>query len=226
MSTWTNDTEGQIVKEGTIYQYDYADKDNPNFDLSFSKAGKPFLRAKLGVWTGNDTPKDYYTLVVFDQQAEAVAECLQPGDRIVVVGAYKSKTFDKRDGTQGIEKSILASDVAVSLKWSRVRVLRSEATTPKPSVTEKAAELGGSVLMARHCLPASREKPRRCLRSLTLATVSERVAVVEDRPARAGGAWPAKRAARQHRRPLRAATDIVDRERWCEAAAMRVGGID
>lgn len=72
----------------------------------------------------------FLSVNVWRQQAEHVAESLQRGHRVVVVGRLKQRSYETREGEKRTVYEIEADDVAVSLKNA----------TAKP---EKAQRSGG-----------------------------------------------------------------------------------
>jgi single-strand DNA-binding protein len=61
---------------------------------------------------------------VWRQQAENLAESLEKGMRVVVVGALKARSYEK-DGQKRTVFEIEAEDVAVSLKFATAKVSRA-----------------------------------------------------------------------------------------------------
>ena len=71
-----------------------------------------------------DGEATFLTVNVWRQQAEQVAETLQKGMRVVVVGALKPRSYEK-DGQKRTVFEIEAEDVAVSLKFATAKVTRA-----------------------------------------------------------------------------------------------------
>lgn len=72
-----------------------------------------------------DGEPTFLTVNVWRQQAEQVAESILKGMRVVVVGALKSRTYEK-DGQKRTVFEIEAEDVAPSLKFATAKVAKAQ----------------------------------------------------------------------------------------------------
>jgi single-strand DNA-binding protein len=103
-------------------------------ELSYGKTGTAFCRFGLA-WTpyskDGEPEAVYYDVVCFKSLAENVAECLQKGDRVVVLGRGEVETWVGRDGQERTSKKILADAVGPELRFrstaltARARAARS-----------------------------------------------------------------------------------------------------
>lgn len=62
---------------------------------------------------------------IWRQAAENIAECLNQGDRVVVVGRLKQRSYDK----EGEKRSVIeleVEEIGPSLKWATVKVNKVE----------------------------------------------------------------------------------------------------
>ncbi len=89
--------------------------------LKYTSAGLAVLRFSLADTRGKDDNKktSWYDVVVFDKQAEAVAEVIRKGDRIIVVGRFQVEDYEKKDGTKGKSVQLVADEIALSIKYRR-----------------------------------------------------------------------------------------------------------
>jgi len=71
---------------------------------------------------------------VWRDQAENVAECLRKGNRAVVVGQLKTRSWETPDGDKRTVTEIDAAEVAPSLKWA--------IATPQKAVHTRTADRG------------------------------------------------------------------------------------
>lgn len=55
-------------------------------------------------------------------QAENIAESLSKGDRVIVVGRVKTRSYENKDGQTVYVTEIEADEIAPSLKWARATV--------------------------------------------------------------------------------------------------------
>lgn len=90
--------------------------------LKYTSAGLAVLRFSLADTRGKDDNKktSWYDVVVFDKQAEAVAEHINKGDRLIVVGRFQVEDYEKKDGTKGKSVQLVADEIALSIKYRRV----------------------------------------------------------------------------------------------------------
>lgn len=65
-----------------------------------------------------DGPASFYTVTVWRGMAENVAESLQKGNRVVVVGTLKQNRWEAEDGSARSRVEIVADEVGPSLKWA------------------------------------------------------------------------------------------------------------
>ncbi len=89
--------------------------------LKYTSAGLAVLRFSLADTRGKDDNKktSWYDVVVFDKQAEAVAEHISKGDRIIVVGRFQVEDYEKKDGTKGKSVQLVADEIGLSIKYRR-----------------------------------------------------------------------------------------------------------
>jgi single-strand DNA-binding protein len=69
---------------------------------------------------------------VWRQQAENVAEGLRRGDRVVVVGRLKQRSYEK-DGQKRTVLELEADEVAASARWAMVSAQKAERRTATPA---------------------------------------------------------------------------------------------
>lgn len=71
-----------------------------------------------------------HNVVAWRELAENVAESVQKGDRVVVIGVPKTDTFVGRDGQEKSKDKITAYNVAMDLNYATASVNRTERTGP------------------------------------------------------------------------------------------------
>lgn len=89
--------------------------------LKFTPQGKPVLEFSLaenhskknqqGGWDEDGTT--WRRVTVWDKKAEAIAEVLKKGDRVIVTGSERLREFQAKDGTTGKSLEVTASDVGI-----------------------------------------------------------------------------------------------------------------
>ena len=102
-------------------------------DLAYSKAGKPWAKARLSVkpyTPGAETQPEpeYFDLVCFGSLAENVTETLGKGARVVVSGRVETETWTGRDGVERESRKFIADAIGPDLRFGTVTVNRTQRT--------------------------------------------------------------------------------------------------
>jgi single-strand DNA-binding protein len=74
-------------------------------------------------WRDGDT--SYFRINVWRQLAEHIAESLTKGDRAVVVGRLKSRSWETPEGDKRSVVEVEADEVAPSLRWAVAKPQRA-----------------------------------------------------------------------------------------------------
>ena len=94
-------------------------------EVTFTPNGAAVCNFRLAVtarikdgdsWRDGDT--SYFRVNVWRQLAEHVAESLSKGDRAVVVGRLKSRSWETPEGDKRSVVEVEADEVAPSLRWA------------------------------------------------------------------------------------------------------------
>jgi single-strand DNA-binding protein len=94
-------------------------------DLKFTPNGHPVANFRLAVtarirdgedWRDGDT--SYFRVNVWRQLAEHVTDSLAKGDRAVVIGRLKSRSWETPEGERRSVVEVEADEVAPSLRWA------------------------------------------------------------------------------------------------------------
>jgi single-strand DNA-binding protein len=101
-------------------------------DLRFTPNGNPVANFRLAVtarvkdgdsWRDGDT--SYFRINVWRQLAEHVADSLSKGDRAVVIGRLKSRSWETPEGDKRSVVEVEADEVAPSLRWATAKPQRA-----------------------------------------------------------------------------------------------------
>ena len=104
-------------------------------ELRFTNNGTPVVNFRVavtprvqegGTWRDGDT--SFFRVTAWRDQASHLAESLRTGDRVMVVGRLRQRSWEIPEGERRSLAEIEAEDVGASLKWATVSVER--ATTP------------------------------------------------------------------------------------------------
>jgi len=81
---------------------------------------------RRGLWRALDT---YVKLVVWNEQAEAVADSLRKGMRVIVQGRWTQRTYESRSGEKHTALEVRVDEIGPSLRWASAEVKKRERTT-------------------------------------------------------------------------------------------------
>jgi single-strand DNA-binding protein len=108
-------------------------------ELRFTNNGTPVANFSLAVntrvrdgETWRDGETHFFRVNVWRDQAENVAESLRKGNRAVVVGRLKTRSWETPEGDKRHVTEIDATEVAPSLKWA--------IATPEKAVRDRTAD--------------------------------------------------------------------------------------
>ena len=96
-----------------------------------------------GQWRDGDT--SFFKVNVWRGQAENLAESLTKGDRVMVTGRLRQRSWDTSDGDKRSVTELEADEVGASLKWATAKVERASQRSngERTQGRERAAERGG-----------------------------------------------------------------------------------
>jgi single-strand DNA-binding protein len=126
---------------------------NPGPELRFTESGLALTKFSVRVPGKNakdGQPKveaSFVQCAAWRELAESVAESLQPGDRVIVQGVLKTRTYTKSDGTEGSSTELNAWNVGAELSYATVQITRNErkdsaGTVPVGAPQAAAADFG------------------------------------------------------------------------------------
>ena len=94
-------------------------------DLRFTPNGHPVATFRLAVTarikdgaTWKDGETSFFRINLWRQLAEHVAESLTKGDRVLVIGRLKSRSWETPEGDKRSVVEVEADEVAPSLRWA------------------------------------------------------------------------------------------------------------
>ena len=101
-------------------------------ELRFTQGGVPVCNFRIASnrkWTGRDGQEQeettFITCNLWRDMAENVAESLRKGDRVVVLGRIKVRSYENQQGQTVWVTEIEADEVAPSLRWARTEITKS-----------------------------------------------------------------------------------------------------
>ncbi len=90
--------------------------------VKFGVAVSRRVRDESGQWKDADT--SFFDVTAWRTLAENVAESIQQGSRVVVVGRLRTNSWETPEGERRSKVEIEAEEVAPSLKWATAKVER------------------------------------------------------------------------------------------------------
>ncbi|HVL98007.1 MAG TPA: single-stranded DNA-binding protein [Egibacteraceae bacterium] len=115
-------TDNQITIVGNL-------ADDP--ELRFTPAGVPVAAVRVAVnqrffnkekGEFDERLDGFFTCNVWRDMAENVAESLHRGDRVLVTGRLRSRSWETKEGETRWVTEIEADEVCPSLRWARARI--------------------------------------------------------------------------------------------------------
>jgi single-strand DNA-binding protein len=96
-----------------------------------------------GQWRDGDT--SFLKVNVWRDQAEHLADSLTKGDRVMVTGRLRQRSWETPEGEKRSVAEIEADEVGASLKWATAKVERTSqrGNGDRTQGRERAAECGG-----------------------------------------------------------------------------------
>jgi len=104
-------------------------------ELKFLPSGKALCTVNVvtskkkqvnGVWEESDTT--FWKVTVWDRAAEHVADSVQKGDSVIVVGTAAERSWEGRDGQKRTSIEVTAQKISVELGRAPVKVQKSNVT--------------------------------------------------------------------------------------------------
>ncbi|MEX0592887.1 MAG: single-stranded DNA-binding protein [Nitriliruptoraceae bacterium] len=119
-------------------------------ELRFTQGGTPVVTLRVASnrrWTGRDGQQQeettYLNVNAWRDLAENAGESLTKGDRVVVIGRVRVRSYENREGQTVWTTEIEADEIAPSLRWAQARPTRtsgSSAGATSPSTGSAAPE--------------------------------------------------------------------------------------
>lgn len=108
--------------------------DDPDLRFTGSGAAVATLRvASNRRWTGRDGQQQeettYLNVNCWRDLAENAAESLSKGDRVIVIGRLRVRSYENQQGQTVWVTEIEADEIAPSLRWARAQIAKSSGSS-------------------------------------------------------------------------------------------------
>ena len=121
-------------------------------ELRFANTGTPVTNLRVAVtqrvqqdgqWRDGET--SFFKVNVWRDQAEHLADSLGKGDRVMVTGRLRQRSWETPEGDKRSVTELEADEVGASLKWATAKVERSSqrGNGDRSQGRERQAERGG-----------------------------------------------------------------------------------
>ena len=121
-------------------------------EVRFTNTGIPVANLRVAVthrvqqdgqWRDGDT--SFFKVNVWRGQAENLAESLSKGDRVMVTGRLRQRSWETPEGDKRSVTELEADEVGASLKWATAKVERTSqrGNGDRVASRERSAERGG-----------------------------------------------------------------------------------
>ena len=111
----TDDPEVRVTPNGTAVA-----------NLTIATTARRYDRQSKA-WVDGDTT--YIKLVVWNEQAETVADSLRKGMRVIVQGRWTQRTYESRSGEKHTALEVRVDEIGPSLRWASAEVKKRERTS-------------------------------------------------------------------------------------------------
>lgn len=98
-------------------------------DLRFTNSGAPVATIRIASnrrWTGRDGQQQEETTFInvnaWRELGENAAETLHKGDRVIVIGRLRIRSYENKDNQTVWVTEIEADEIAPSLRWARATI--------------------------------------------------------------------------------------------------------
>jgi single-strand DNA-binding protein len=87
-------------------------------EVRYTESGIARAMFRVAVSGRREQEASFFTVIVWRDQAEHVAESLSRGSRVVVVGRLQQRTWTAEDGSARSVVEVLADELGASLRWA------------------------------------------------------------------------------------------------------------
>jgi single-strand DNA-binding protein len=94
-------------------------------ELRHTESGIARAIFRVAVSGRREQEASYFTVIVWRDQAEHVAESLAKGSRVVVVGRLQQRAWTAEDGSTRSTVEVVAEELGPSLRWATATTTRT-----------------------------------------------------------------------------------------------------
>jgi single-strand DNA-binding protein len=94
-------------------------------EVRYTEGGIARTMFRVAVSGRREQEPSFFTVVVWRDQAEHVAQSLSKGSRVVVVGRLQQRTWTAEDGSARSVVEVVAEELGPSLRWVTATTTRA-----------------------------------------------------------------------------------------------------
>ena len=94
-------------------------------EVRYTESGIARAMFRVAVSGRREQEASFFTVVVWRDQAEHVAESLSRGSRVVVVGRLQQRSWTAEDGSARSVVEVVAEELGPSLRWATATTTRA-----------------------------------------------------------------------------------------------------
>jgi single-strand DNA-binding protein len=93
-------------------------------EVRYTEGGIARTVFRVAVSGRREQEPSFFTVIVWRDQAEHVAESLSKGSRVVVVGRLQQRSWTAEDGSARSSVEVVAEELGPSLRWATAKPAR------------------------------------------------------------------------------------------------------
>jgi single-strand DNA-binding protein len=94
-------------------------------ELRHTESGIAWAMFRVAVSGRREHEASFFTVVVWRDQAEHVAQSLSKGSRVVVLGRLQQRSWTAEDGSARSVVEVVAEELGASLRWATATTTRT-----------------------------------------------------------------------------------------------------
>jgi single-strand DNA-binding protein len=94
-------------------------------EVRYTEGGIARAVFRVAVSGRREQEASFFTVIVWRDQAEHVAESLSKGSRVVVIGRLQQRAWTAEDGSARSTVEVVAEELGPSLRWATARTTRA-----------------------------------------------------------------------------------------------------
>jgi single-strand DNA-binding protein len=94
-------------------------------EVRYTEGGIARAMFRVAVSGRREQEASFFTVIVWRDQAEHVAESLSKGSRVVVVGRLQQRSWTVEDSSARSAVEVLAEELGPSLRWATATTIRT-----------------------------------------------------------------------------------------------------